>query len=60
MQQSLVQLYTQIIFSTIDRNPFLHDKSFRERLMATHLEESEKAMSEIPLNDRNAANPCVA
>jgi REP element-mobilizing transposase RayT len=34
MPQSLVQIYIHIVFSTKDRQPFLHDAKFRNRLHA--------------------------
>jgi putative transposase len=34
MPQSLVQIYVHIVFSTKDRQPFLHDREFRNRVHA--------------------------
>jgi putative transposase len=34
MPQSLVQIYLHLVFSTKDRQPFLRDRSFRERTHA--------------------------
>jgi len=34
MPQSLVQLYVHIVFSTKDRQPYLHNRDFRQRVHA--------------------------